>query len=101
MVTLISNLYVGSEVVIKLENKSSDPFKTHRGVRHDCIISARLFNIYGEYIMRRALEKDDGGIIINGNNLNNLRYADDTTLIAKSEEEMAKMLESVTKENKK
>ncbi|XP_071580973.1 uncharacterized protein [Temnothorax nylanderi] len=99
LVTLISNLKKESAAVIKLENKKSKPFKTHKGVRQGCILSPRLFNIYGEYIMRRALEGKSGGIIINGKNLNNLRYADDTTLIAKNEEELTKMLELVTKES--
>lgn len=77
LVTLISNLYKNNEAIIRLDNKTSNNFKVQRGVRQGCVLSPRLFNAYGEYIMRRALENFDGGVSISGKKINNLRYADD------------------------
>lgn len=98
LVVLIANLYQNGSTVVKV-NVLSKPFKPQKGVRQGCILSPILFNIYGEYIMRRALEDWDGGISIGGRKINNLSYADDTTLIASSEEELARLLSRVEKES--
>lgn len=98
LVTLISNMYKSNEATIRLDNKTSKSFKVQRGVRQGCVLSPRLFNEYGECIMRRALENFDGGVSINGKKINNLRYADDTTLVAKDENEMTEILERVASE---
>lgn len=101
LIKLIRKLYENSEAVVKLEKYSSQPFHVQKGVRQGCILSPRLFNAYGEYIMRRALDDYEGGISIGGKKLTNLRYADDTTLLAKDEDELRKMLKNVTTESKK
>ena len=78
----------GIEKVIPYKRKSRDWFQIGKGVRQGCILSPCLFNFYAEYIMRNAgLEETQPGIKIAGGNINNLRYADDTTLMAESEEE--------------
>ena len=77
-------------------------FQIGKGVRQGCILSPCLFNLYAEYIMRNAgLEEAQGGIKIAGKNINNLRYADDTTLMAESEEELASLLIRVKEESEK
>ena len=77
-----------------------DWFQIGKGVRQGCILSPCLFNLYAEYIMRRAgLEEAQAGIKIAGRNINNLRYADDTTIMAESEEELKSLLMKVKKEN--
>ena len=83
----LRNLYAGQE--------ATDWFQTGKGVRQRCILSPCLFNFYAEYIMRNAgLEEAQAGIKITGRNINNLRYADDTTLMAESEEELRSLCES-------
>ncbi|KAJ8724798.1 hypothetical protein PYW07_015756 [Mythimna separata] len=72
---------------------TSKPFKFRRGVRQGCILSPILFNIYGEYIMRRTCENWEGGITVGGVKITNLRYADDTTLLAANESEMVALLD--------
>ena len=80
------NLYVGQEVTVRTGHGTTDWFQI--GVRQGCILSPGLFKLYAEYIMRNAgLEEAQAGIKIAGRNINNLRYADDTTLKAESEEE--------------
>lgn len=76
---------------MRIENSLSAPFKIGRGVRQGCILSPDLFNIYGEHIIRTVLDGWNGGISV-GKKISNLRYADDTTLIAASEEEMSEIL---------
>ncbi len=99
LVTLIKNLYDNGYSTVRLNSEvASNEFQTGRGVRQGCILSPLLFNLYGEYIMRKVLENDDpeeawnGGVIIGGHKLTNLRYADDTTLLAACIEEMENLL---------
>ena len=85
---LLRNLYAGQEATVRTGHGTTDCFQIG-GVRQGCILSPCLFNLYAEYIMRNAgLEQAQAGIKIAGRNINNLRYADDTTLIAESEEEL-------------
>ena len=85
---LLINLYAGQEVAV-ITGHGTDWFQIGKGVRQGCILSPCLFNLYAEYIMRNAwLEEAQAGIKIAGRNVNNLRYADDTTLMAESEEEL-------------
>ena len=80
---LLSNLYAGEETTVRTGHGTTGWFQIGKGVRQDCILSPCLFNLYAEYIMRNAgLEEAQAGIRIAGININNLRYADDTTLIA-------------------
>ena len=86
---LLKNLYAGQEATVRTGHGTTDWFQTGKGVHQGCILSACLFNLYAEYIMRSAaLEETQAGIKIAGRNINNLRYADDTTLMAESEEEL-------------
>ena len=83
------NLYAGQEATVRTGHGTTDWFRIGKGVRQGCILSPCLFNLYAEYIMRPAgLEEAQAGIKIAGRNINNLRYADDTTLMAESEEEL-------------
>ena len=87
------NLYAGQEATVRTGHGTTDWFKIGKGVHKSCILSPCLFNFYAEYIMRNAgLEEAHTGIKIAGRNLNNLRYADDTTLMAESEEEGKSLL---------
>ena len=84
---LLRNLYAGQEATVGTEHGTTDWFQIEKGVRQGCILSPCLFNFYAEYIMRKAeLHEAQAGIKIVGRNINNLRYADDTTLMAESEE---------------
>ena len=84
---LLRNLYAGQEATVRTEYGTTDWFQIGKGVRQGCILSPCLFNFYAEYIMRNAgLDETQAGIKIDGRNINNLRYADDTTLMAESEE---------------
>ena len=86
---LLRNLYASQEATVRTGHGTSDWFKIGKGVRQGCILSPCLFNFYAEYIMRNAgLEEAQAGIKIAGRNINNLKYADDTTLMAESEEEL-------------
>ena len=86
---LLRNLYAGQEATVRTGHGTSDWFQIGKGVRQGCILSPCLFNLYAEYIMRNAgLKETQAGIKIAGRNINNLRYADDTTLMAESEEEL-------------
>ena len=85
---LLRNLYAGQEATVRTVHGTTDWFQIGKGVSQGCILSPYLFNLYAEYIMRNAgLEEAQAGIKISGRNVNNLRYADDTTLVAESEEE--------------
>ena len=99
---LLRNLYAGQEATIRTGHGTTDWFQIGKGVRQGCILSPCLFNIYAEYIMRNAgLEETQAGIKIAGRNINNLRYADDTTLMAESEEELKNLLMKVKVESEK
>ena len=88
---LLRNLYAGQEATIRTGHGTTDWFQIGKGVHQDCILSPCLFNLYAEDIMRNAgLEEAQAGIKIARRNINNLRYADDTTLMGESEEELKK-----------
>ena len=90
---LLRNLYAGQEATVRTGNGTTDWFQIGKGVRQGCILSPCLFNIYAEYIIRNAgLDEAQVRIKIAGRNINNLRYADDTTLMAESEEELKSLL---------
>ena len=102
LIYLLRNLYVGQEATDRTGYGTTDWFKTGKGVRQGCIWSPCLFNLYAEYIMRKAgLEESQTGIKIAGRNINNFRYADDTTLMAKSEEDLKNLIMRVKEESAK
>uniref|UniRef100_A0A4W2BUU6 Reverse transcriptase domain-containing protein n=1 Tax=Bos indicus x Bos taurus TaxID=30522 RepID=A0A4W2BUU6_BOBOX len=102
LICLLRNLYAGQEATVRTGHGTTDWFQVRKGVRQGCILSPCLFNLYAEYIMRNAgLEEAQAGIKIAGRNINNLRYADDTTLMAESEEELKSLLMKVKKESEK
>ena len=93
---LLRNLYAGQEATVRTGHGTTDWFQIGKGVSQGCILSPCLFNLYAEYIMRNdGLEEIQTGIKIAGKNINNLRYADDTTLMAESEEELKNLLMKV------
>ena len=88
------NLYAGQEATVRTGHETTDWFQIGNGVHQGCILSPCLFDLYAEYIMRNArLDEAQAGIKISGRNTNNLRYADDTTLMAESEEELKEPLD--------
>ena len=99
---LLRNLYADQEVTVRTGHGTTDWFQIGKGVRQGCILSPCLFNFYAEYIMRNAwLEEAQAGIKIAGRNINNLRYADDITLMAESKEELKSLLMKVEVESEK
>ena len=99
---LLRNLYAGQETTVRTGHGTTDWFQIGKGVRQGCILSPCLFKLYAEYIMRNTgLEEAQTGIKIAGRNINNLRYADDTTLMAESEEELKRLLMKVKEESEK
>ena len=99
---LLRNLCAGQEATVRTGHGTTDWFQIGKGVCQGCILSPCLFNVYAEYIMRNAgLEETQAGIKIAGRNINHLRYADDTTLMAENEEELKSLLMKVKEENKK
>ena len=99
---LLRNLYAGQEATDRTGHGTTNWFQTGNGVRQGCILSPCVFNLHAEYIMRNAgLEEAQAGIKIAGRNINNLRYADDTTLMAESEEELKSLLMKVKEESEK
>ena len=99
---LLRNLYAGQEVTVRTGPGTSDWFQIGKGVRQGCILSPCLFNVYAEYIMRNpGLEEAQAEIKIVGRDINTLRYADDTTLVAESEEELKSLLMKVKEESEK
>ena len=99
---LLRNLYAGQKTTVRTGHGTTDWFQIGKGVLQGCILSPCLFNLYAEYIMRNAgLEEIQTGIKIAGRNINNLRYADDTTLMAESEEELKSLLMKVKEERGK
>ena len=99
---LLRNLYAGQEATVRTGYGTTDWFQIGKRVRQGCILSPCLFNLYAECITRNAgLEETPAGIKIAGRNINNLRYADDTTLMAESEEELKSLLMKVKEESEK
>ena len=102
MTCLLRNLYAGQEATVRSGHGTTDWFQIGKGVCQGCILSPCLFNLYAEYIMRNTgQEEAQAGIKIAGRNINNLRYADDTTLMAESEEELKSLLMKVKVESEK
>ena len=98
---LLRNLYAGQEVIVRTRHGPTDWFQIGKGVRQGCILSPCLFNLYAEYITRNSgLDEAQAGIKIAGRNINNLRYADDTTLMAESKE-LKSLLMKVKEESEK
>ena len=99
---LLRNLYAGKEATVKTGHGTTDWFQIGKGVRQSCILPPCLFNLYAEYIMRNAgLEETQAGIEFTRRDINLLRYAHDTTLTAKSEEELKSLLMKVKEESEK
>ena len=99
---LLRNLYAGQEATVRTGHGTTDWFQIRKGVRQGYILSSCLFNFYAEYIMRNArLDEAQTGVKIAGRNINNLRYVDDTTLMAESEEELKRLLMKVKEEGEK
>ena len=99
---LLRNLYAGPEATVRTGHETTDWFQIGKGVGQGCILSPCLFNLHAECIMRNAgLDEAQASIKIAGRNINNLRYADDTTLMAESEEELKSVLTKVKERVKK
>ena len=99
---LLRNLYEGQEATVRTGHGTTDWFQIGKGVHHGCILSPCLFNLYAEYIMRNAgLDEAQAGIKIGRRNINNLRYADDTTFMVEIEEEPKSLLMKVKEERQK
>ena len=99
---LLKNLYVGQKATVRTGHGTTDWFQIGKGVHQGCILAPCLFNLYAEYIMRNAgLQEAQAGIKIARRNINNLRYADDTTLMAESEEELKSLLMKVKDKSEK
>ena len=99
---LLRNLYAGQEATVRTGHGTTDWFQTGKGIHQGCILSPFLFNLCAEYIMRNTgLDEAQAGIKIAWRNINNLRYADDTTLMAESEEELRSLLMKVKEESEK
>ena len=102
LICLLRSLHAGQEATVRTGHGTTDWFQIGKGVRQGCILSPCLFNFYAEYITRNAgMEDAQAGIKIAGRNINNLRYADDTTLMAESEEELKGFLMKVKEESEK
>ena len=96
---LLRNLYSGQEATVRTAHGIADRFQIGKGVRQGCILSLCLYNLYAEYITRNAgLDEAQAGIKIAGRDINNLRYTDDTTLMAESEEKLKRLLMKVNEE---
>ena len=102
LICFLINLYAGQEATVRTGNGTTDWFQIGKGVHQGCILSLCLFNLYAEHIMRNAgLDEAQAGIKIARRNINNLRYADDTTLMAESKEELKSLLMKVKQESQK
>ena len=102
LICLLRNLHAGQEATVRTGHGTTDWFQIGKGVRQGCILSPCLINLCAEYIMRNArLEETQAGIKIAKRNINHLRYADDTTLMAESEEELKSLLMKVKEESEK
>ena len=99
---LLGNMHAGQEATVRTGHGTTDWFQIGKGVHQGCILSLCLFNLYAEYIMRNTgLDETQAGIKFAGTIINNLRYADDTTLMAESEEELKSLLMKVKEESEK
>ena len=99
---LLRNLYVGQEATVRTGRGTTDWFQIGKGVHQGCVLSPCLFNLYAEYIMKTAgLDKAQAGIKIARRNINNFRYADDTTIMAESEEKRKSLFMKMKEEMKK
>ena len=99
---LLKNLYAGQEATVRTGHETTDRFQIRKGVHQGCILSPCFFNLYAEYIRRNAeLDEAQAGIKIARRNINNLRYADDTIVMAESEEELKSLLMKVKEESEK
>ena len=99
---LLRNLFADQEATVRTGHGTTDWFQIGKGVHQGCILSPCLFNLYAEYIVRNTgLDEAQAGVKIAGRNINNLRYADDTTLMAESEEERKSLLMNVKEESEK
>ena len=99
---LLRDLYAGQEATVRTGHGTTDWFQIRKGVHQGCILSPCLFDFYAEYMMRNAgLEEEQAGIKIAGRNINNFRYADDTILMAESEEELKSLLMKLREESEK
>ena len=102
LICLLRNLYAGQEATVRTGHGTTDWFQVGKGVRQGCILSPCLFILYAAYIMRYAgLDETQAGIKIAGRNINNLRYAEDTSFMAKSEEQLKSLLMKVKEESEK
>ena len=102
IICFLRNLYAGQETTVRIGHRTTDWFQIGKGVRQGCILSPCLFNLYAEYIMRNAgLDEAEAGIKIARRNINNLRYADDTTLMEETEEDLKSLLMKVKEESEK
>ena len=102
LICLLRNLYADQEATVRTGHGKTDWFQIGKGVRQGCVLSPCLFNFYAEYLMRNAgLEEAQAGIKIARRNISHLRYADDTTLMAESEEELKSLLMKVKRRVKK
>ena len=102
LICLLRNLYAGQEAIVRTGHGTTEWFQIGKEVHQGCILSPCSFNLYAEYIMRNAgLEEAQNGIKVAGRNINNLRYSDDTTLMAESEEELKSLLMKVKEESEK
>ena len=99
---LLRNPYAGQEATVRTGHRTADWFQIGKGVHQGCILSLCLFNLYAEYIIRNAgMDEAQAGVKMAGKNVNNLRYADDTTLMAENEEELNSLLMKLKKESEK
>ena len=102
LICLLRNLYAGQEATVRIGHGTTDWFQIGKGVRQGSILSPCVFNLYAEYIMQNArLDEAQAGIRIARKNINNLRYADDTTLMAVIEEKLKSLLKKVKEESEK
>ena len=99
---LLRSLYAGQEAIVRTRHRTTDWFQIGKGVHQGCVLLPCLFNFYAEYIMQNAgLDESEAEIKIAGRNISNLRYVDDTTLMAESEEELKSLLMKVKEESEK
>eukprot|EP00795_Rhopilema_esculentum_P001885 gene1885-biopygen10417 len=101
IIHLFKNLYSSQGAAVKTDDGISDFFKLGEGGRQGCILSQLLFNIYGEYIMRQGAQEENGGFSISGTRINELRYADDTTLIETAIDLMQRLVDKIKEKVKR